>query len=130
MRHRLAGAILLIIDLGTPTRFWHMVGKHPPVFEDYLTYNTPSNWLSGRDPNFRSRLGIELSTSKGYGQPGVISPQGIADGGADAFLVSLNHNLAHSRRVFYVRIMGEMDAWWNAYSAYNGDGSFRGGNGQ
>ncbi len=108
------------------TRFWHAVGKHPPVFEDYLTYNTSSNWLSVRDPNFRARLGIELSTSKGYGQAGVISPRRIADGGADAFLVRLNHNLAHSGRVFYVRIMGEMDAWWNAYSAYNADGSYRG----
>ncbi len=102
------------------------MGKHPPVFEDYLTYNTPSDWISVRDPSFRARLGIELSTSKGYAQPGVISPEGIAMGGADAFLVRLNHNLAHSGRIFYVRIMGEMDAWWNAYSAYNGDGSSRG----
>ncbi len=106
--------------------FWRMVGKHPPVLEDWMTYNTPTRWISGRDPDFRARLGIELATSRGYARRGLTSPEGIALGASDAFLVRLNRNLAHSRRILYVRIMGEMDAWWNAYSAYNANGTFRG----
>jgi hypothetical protein len=106
--------------------YQHMVGKHPAVFEDYMTWDTPTSWISGSDPSFRSRLGIELSTSKGYGDAGVISPEGIARGRSDGFLVRLNRNLAHSGRIFYIRIMGEMDGYWNAYSAFSADGAFRG----
>lgn len=103
-----------------------MVGKHPAVFEDYLTYDTPSWWLAVRDPSFRARLGLELSTSKGYDEPALNSPEGIARGGADGFLVNLNHNLARSGRIVYVRIMGEPNGWWNAYSAFTAAGALRG----
>ncbi len=103
-----------------------IVRKHPAVFEDYLTYNTPSYWIGARDPTFRARLGLELSTSKGYNFPGLISPEGIALGGSDKFLVSLNRNLTRSGRIFYVRIMGEMNGWWNAYAGFSADGSSRG----
>jgi hypothetical protein len=106
--------------------YQHMVGKHPAVFEDYLTYNTPSYWIGAPRRSFRSRLGLELSTSKGYNLRGLITPRGIAFGGSDRFLVALNRNLFKSRRIFYVRIMGEPDGWWNAYAAFNADGSFRG----
>jgi hypothetical protein len=82
-----------------------LTGKHPPVFEDYLTYNTPSYWIGAPDPGFRARLGLELSTSLGYNRPGLVSPEGIAQGRSDKFLVKLNRNLAHARRIFYVRIM-------------------------
>lgn len=103
-----------------------MAGKHPAVFEDYMTWDTPSSWISSPDIAFRSRLGLELSTSTGYGDPGVISPESIALGHSDRFLVTLNRNLEHSGRIVYIRIMGEMDGYWNAYSAYAADGAFRG----
>jgi hypothetical protein len=108
------------------TAYEGMVGKHPAVFEDYMTWNTPVGWIGAPDPSFRARLGIELSTQRGYAQPGVISPEAIARGDSDAFLVRLNRTLAHSRRIFYIRLMGEMDAWWNAYAAYSASGVFRG----
>ena len=56
--------------------FERLVGKHPPVFETYVTWNTPTAWLAPADPYFRSRLGLALSTSDGYGLPGVIAPRG------------------------------------------------------
>src|SRR5438874_9194460 len=99
--------------------FERMVGKHPPVFEIYMTWNTPTKWLSGPDPAFRARLALHLSTAPGYAKPGVISPQAIALGRSDSFLVALGRNLAHSRRIVYLRIMGEPNGHWNAYSAYN-----------
>ena len=40
--------------------------------------------------------------------------------------MTLNRNLARSGRVVYVRLMGEMNGYWNAYAAYNANGSFRG----
>jgi hypothetical protein len=108
------------------TAYERMVGKHPAVFEDYMTWDTPVRWIGAPDRSFRARLGIELSTQRGYAQPGVISPHAIARGGSDAFLVRLNRSLAHARRIFYIRLMGEMDGWWNAYAAYSASGAFRG----
>jgi hypothetical protein len=103
-----------------------MVGKHPPVFEVYMTWNTPTQWLADRTNTARVRLGIHISTAAGYGRAGVISPGAIAAGASDRFLLQLNHNLAFSRRVIYVRLMAEMNGHWNAYAAFNADGSSRG----
>ncbi|MFZ0043908.1 MAG: hypothetical protein WAK93_21540 [Solirubrobacteraceae bacterium] len=108
------------------TAYQKMVGKHPAVFETFMTWNTPTAWLRGRDRGFRSRLALHIGTSTGYGKPGVITPQQIANGRSDAFLVDLGRNLAHSQRVVYIRLMAEMNGHWNAYAAYNANGSFRG----
>jgi hypothetical protein len=104
-----------------------MVGKHPAVFEYSMTWNTSTAWLAARASPLRTRLGLALGTAPGYALPGVISPAGIALGRSDRFLVAMNRNLAHSRRVVYVRIMGEMNGYWNAYAPFNANGSFRGG---
>lgn len=107
-------------------RYEQVVGKHPAVFETFTTWNTPTQWLADPGHSFRARLALHISTSSGYGQRGVISPEGIALGRSDRFLVALNRNLVRSRRVVYVRLMAEMNGYWNAYAAYNADGSSRG----
>lgn len=91
-----------------------------------MTWNTRTGWLSIRDSGFRSRVALHMSTAPGYGEKGVISPEGIARGRSDKFLVTMNRNLAHSQRIFYIRIMGEPDGYWNAYCPYNANGSSRG----
>lgn len=103
-----------------------MVDKHPPVFETYMTWNTPTAWLRPRGNPSGTRVGLHLSTASGYGKPGVISPRGIALGHSDRFLVKLCRNLAHSKKIVYLRIMGEPNGHWNAYAPYNSNGSFRG----
>jgi hypothetical protein len=104
-----------------------MVGKHPAVFETFMTWNTPTSWLTYPGGAFRARLALHLSTAPGYGKPGVISPMGIALGWSDRFLISLGSDLAKSRRIVYLRLMAEMNGHWNPYSAFAGDGSPRGG---
>jgi hypothetical protein len=106
--------------------FERMVKKHPPVFEIYMTWNTPTSWLASPNSYFRARLALHISTSPGYAQPGVISPRGIEFGRSDRFLLALGRNLAKSGRVVYVRVMGEMNGYWNAYSPFSSDGTFRG----
>jgi hypothetical protein len=106
--------------------FQRMVGKHPPVFEIYMTWDTPTDWLAPPDGSFRARLALHISTSPGYARPGVISPRGIALGRSDGFLVGLSRHLARSGRIVYVRVMGEMNGYWNAYSPFSADGTFRG----
>ncbi len=106
--------------------YQRMVGKHPAVFEVFMTWNTATAWLAAPDRSFRARLGVAVSTAAGYKKSGVISPKAIALGGSDRFLVSMNRNLARSGRIVYVRLMGEMNGYWNAYAAFNADGSSRG----
>jgi hypothetical protein len=121
------GHVFVGLTAGTTIVPWErMVGKHPPVFETFMTWNTPTAWLRPRGSPSRTRLALHISTAPGYAKPGVISPRGIALGHSDRFLVALNRNLAHSRKIVYVRIMGEPNGYWNAYSPFNSDGSFRG----
>jgi hypothetical protein len=121
------GHVFVGLTAGTRIGPWErMVGKHPPVFETFMTWNTPTGWLRFRHSPTRTRLALHLSTAHGYGQPGVISPRGIALGHSDRFLVKMCRNLAHSKRIVYVRIMGEPNGYWNAYAPFNRDGSFRG----
>jgi hypothetical protein len=106
--------------------FEQMVGKHPPVFEQYMTWDTSTAFLRGKDGGFRSRLGLAIGTSAGYAEPGVITPEQIALGDSDRFLVTLGQNLAHSKRIVYIRLMSEMNGYWNAYAAFDADGTYRG----
>jgi hypothetical protein len=103
-----------------------LAGKHPAVFETFMTWDTPTGWLRGADRAFRARLALHIGTSTGYGKPGVIAPRQIAAGRSDRFLVGLGLDLAHSRRVFYIRLMAEMNGHWNAYAAFDANGAFRG----
>jgi hypothetical protein len=108
------------------TAFQDMTGKHPPVFEDYMTWNTPTSWLANPDRGFRSRLALHIGTSDGYGMPGLISPAQIAAGDSDRFLMALGRNLTASGRIVYIRLMAEMNGYWNAYAAFTKAGGFRG----
>jgi hypothetical protein len=56
---------------------------------------------------------------------GGLSPQAIAGGRADAWLIELNRTLAEHGSLVYVRPMGEMDGHWNPYCAFDADGSAR-----
>ena len=91
-----------------------------------MTWNTPTAWLANPAPAFRSRAALHLSTSPGYAKPGVISPRQIARGRSDRFLLEMNRNLTLSGRIFYIRVMGEPNGYWNAYAPYDRDGTFRG----
>jgi hypothetical protein len=122
-----AGHVFAGLTGGTSlTPFERLTGKHPPVFEEYMSWDTPTAWLAAADPGFRARLGLDISTAAGYEEPGVITPGAIAAGRSDAFLLALGRNLARSRRIVYLRLLGEMDGWWNPYAAYDADGRPRG----
>lgn len=103
-----------------------MVGKHPPVFEIFMRWNTPTGWLAAPNRGLRTRLALHIGTASGYGGAGVISPEGIALGHSDRFLIALGRNLAHQGRIAYIRLMAEMNGYWNAYAAFNADGTSRG----
>jgi hypothetical protein len=55
----------------------------------------------------------------------MITPAALANGAGDAWLIGLNRALAASANITYIRLMAEMDGYWNPYSAFNQDGSPR-----
>jgi hypothetical protein len=112
---------------GTSITAWEqMVNHHPAVFDHYITWNSPTTWLTHADERLQTRLALSISTAPGYGQPGVVSTEGIARGRTDTYLVEMNQNLAAAHRIVYIRIMGEMNGYWNPYCPYNSNGSYRG----
>jgi hypothetical protein len=61
-----------------------------------------------------------------YGSGESATPRGLALGGNDAFLITLNGVVdAWAGDRFYVRPFPEMNAYWEATCAYNKDGSLR-----
>jgi hypothetical protein len=52
----------------------------------------------------------------------MITPGGIARGDGDGWLIALNRAAYDSGLVTYVRLMAEMDGYWNFYSAFGPSG--------
>ncbi|MFL5861583.1 MAG: hypothetical protein ACJ780_12485 [Solirubrobacteraceae bacterium] len=109
---------------GTPiASYERAVGKHPAVFQIFSAWG---EWVPGMFADAaaaHSRLMLHITTASGARE--MITPQGIADGEGDAWLIELNNAIATSGHPVYVRLMAEMDNANNPYAAYNTDGSSR-----
>jgi hypothetical protein len=113
--------------LGNPARFAHETGQHSS------TRLLIVGWGQGSTPSYLTQLlssmldepmlGINTSSQSG-GES--ISPAAIAAGRGDTFLLALNSALAGWGRPVFVRPLAEMNGHWNAYSAFNANGSPRG----
>jgi hypothetical protein len=112
-------------------RFQETVGKAHLLRSSYLKWGDGVNWDGGR--SLKSRLlshandgttpvwHISNTTSAG----GVLSLRDIATGVGDPYLLEMSSQLNVSRQVVMVRIMAEMNTWWNPYSAYKQSGAPR-----
>jgi hypothetical protein len=95
-------------------------GHHPPVWQVFSAWGewVPGMFQDAEDAH--ARLMLSIGTKSGPRE--MITPEGIAQGKGDAWLISLNQAAFDSGLVVYVRLMAEMDGYWNAYSAYNESG--------
>lgn len=112
-----------IADFGT---FAQQVGAHPAVMQTFHTWGTFPSMAMMRWDATDTRGVISVGTSKGYAEPEVISPAAIANGEGDNYPLNLNLAIAQWNQPVYIRLMAEMNGHWNAYCAYNQDGSYRG----
>jgi hypothetical protein len=110
-----------IADFGTQS------GKHPAVFNYFISWrasDSDMHWLSFRLADAtrqRARTLLSIS-SDGTG----LTPQSIARGAGDGFLVALCRLLAQQGQVTYLRPLSEMNNGNNSYSAYTLSGGSRG----
>jgi hypothetical protein len=112
-------------EAGLPaSSYERAVGKHPAVYEEFSAWGEYLPAIFKNAADAQARLMIHITTASGTRE--LITPQGIADGQGDAWLTSLGRAIAASGRVVYIRLMAEMDGYWNPYSAFNANGSSRG----
>ena len=99
------------------------VGKHPAVYQEFVAWGQYLPGITADATRARSRLMLHITTA--YGSSEAITPAAIAAGRGDSWLIGLNRAIFDSGNVTYIRLMAEMDGYWNPYSAYNSDGSRR-----
>jgi hypothetical protein len=116
---------------GDPGRFERLTGQRSDVRHVILGWNQGVTWGKPLQ-RLLTALGpvpmIGLGTRTGWPAPQeAITPLGIASGDGDAYLIALNRALAAfaGERVYF-RPLAEMNGSWNAYSAYDAGGRFKG----
>jgi hypothetical protein len=124
--HLLALASILLGLHGDPARFQNQTGQQTQIVHSFVSF-AQTDSLAKVAANAGPVPMLALNTGA-YGSHETATPQGIALGRSDAFLIRLNGVVADfAGDRFYVRPFPEMNAYWEANSAYNQDGSARGG---
>ncbi len=98
---------------------------HPAIMQSFESWGYVPNEAMNRWTDTNTRGMLSLSTAKCWKCADVISPQSIAEGKGDRYIVALNRALAHRRKPTYIRLMPEMNGYWNRYSAFGSDGQVR-----
>ncbi|HWJ30829.1 MAG TPA: hypothetical protein VNR59_00700, partial [Gaiellaceae bacterium] len=57
---------------------------------------------------------------------GAVTMQAVARGGGDGYLLAMSESARNLGKLVYIRPFGEMNGHWNAYCAYNTNGTPRG----
>ena len=121
------GGVLLGV-LGDPARFDQQTSQRSRFRLLIMRWGqgTSPQYFAGLFATMREVPMLGLSTGGGEGGGyEVINPGLIARGAGDSFLIALNQALAVWGKPVYVRPLAEMNGHWNAYCAFNRDGSAR-----
>ena len=112
--------------LGDPARFKQQTGQKSSSRLIIVGWNQASNagYFNQLFSTMLDEPMVGLSSGS-EGAPEIISPAAIARGGGDQLLAALNSAIASSHRTVFVRPLAEMNGHWNAYSAFNANGSAR-----
>ena len=112
-----ANARVALGVLGDPARFYSLTGQ--------LTTSRLliAGWGIGNFDQLFGMMGPKPMF--GISAPS-ITPEQIANGSGDGFLLGLNQAISHLGRAVYVRPLAEMNGHWNAYCAYDASGRSKG----
>ncbi|MEZ5062942.1 MAG: hypothetical protein R2700_15795 [Solirubrobacterales bacterium] len=98
---------------------------HPAVMQSFESWGYIPREAMERWTDTNTRGMLSLSTAACWKCHDVISPQSIARGKGDRYIVALARALAHRRKPTYIRLMPEMNGYWNRYSAFESSGEPR-----
>jgi hypothetical protein len=107
--------------------FQRQVGAHPAMLQEFFHWDVPlkSSGAMERWARTDTRGVVHLSTVTGEGEER-ITPRQLADGRGDHYALRLNETIGNNDLTVYIRLFAEMNGHWNAYCAYNADGTWRG----
>jgi hypothetical protein len=125
------GSVLLgVSDRGTTAEFYEfesLVGKHPPLLETFHPWGNSLNEAYERWRETATRPILHISTMDDQTLSELITPEQIALGAGDNYLLQLNSFFAKRGLRAYVRPLGEPNRCLNAWTAVDCDGNQRGG---
>jgi hypothetical protein len=119
-----------VSDRGTATEFnafAELTGKHPALLETFHPWGNSLNeaYERWRETGTRPILAISTVDDQTLGQ--LITPEQIAVGAGDEYLLQLNDFFGKRGLPAYIRPLGEPNRCLNAWSAVYCDGTQRGG---
>ena len=106
--------------------FADSVGKHPAVIETFHPWGNSLHYAIPRWGEAQARPMLHISTVDPNTLAEIITPQGIATGTSDDYLIRLNSSFATRHILAYIRPLGEMNRCLNPWSSYTCDGASRG----
>ena len=119
-----------VSDRGTTAEFNEFVeltGKHPALLQTFHPWGNSLNSAYERWRETATRPILHISTANDQTLPEMITPEQIALGGGDDYLLQLNDFFSTNGLPAYIRPLGEPNRCLNAWSPVNCDGSQKGG---
>jgi hypothetical protein len=112
---------------GDPGRFQTLTGQDSQVRHVIVGWGQGATWGAHFVDLFQQLGGIPmigLATGDRGGHE-AITPQQIAQGKGDAYLVALNNAINQFGQEIIIRPFGEMNGYWNTYCAYTKSGAVK-----
>jgi hypothetical protein len=119
-----------VSDRGTTTefsQFAELTGKHPALLQTFHPWGNSLNEAYERWRETATRPVLHISTADDQTLAELITPQQIALGYGDDYLLQLNDFFAGRGLPAYIRPLGEPNRCLNAWSAVECDGAQKGG---
>jgi hypothetical protein len=119
-----------VSDRGTTTEFNQFVeltGKHPALLQTFHPWGNSLNEAYERWRETGTRPVLHISTANDQTLQEMITPEQIALGGGDNYLLQLNDFFYKRGLPAYIRPLGEPNRCLNVWSAVNCDGTQKGG---
>ena len=115
-----------VSDTGDPGQFGEFskaVSHHSPVIESFRTWGSDFPQSIKRWQTARARPMLHITTADSNDGHELITPEQIAKGDGDGYLVRLNNLFWHKHMRAYVRPLGEPNRCLNVYASYDCEGN-------
>ncbi|MBS1677044.1 MAG: hypothetical protein JST08_06635 [Actinobacteria bacterium] len=108
-------------------RFTEQTGKHPALLETYFSWGNSFNKAFERWRETQTRPIVHISTQNAQTLEEIITPQQIALGVGDEYLLQMNQFFASHGLPAYIRPLGEPNRCLNPWAGVECDGTLKGG---
>jgi hypothetical protein len=105
--------------------FAELTGKHPALMETFLGWGNSVNKAYERWRETQTRPVVAIATSNAQTLEEIITPEQIALGAGDDYLLQLNNFFAIHQLPAYIRPLGEPNRCLNAWAGVECDGTLK-----